>query len=493
MQSQPRGLRWDHLETALRGKDKVTQVLKALGYDGITHIGGRIMGTHDHRVWIAFDPPQIKGVENRGTFNPMDNRIAYQRLKTRQQVAEENAKYRRLGRLARQLEVAIFGRAGLVDRYARAIALERYAGHWEESKHPRDEGGRFSEAPGGQLGFEFDKPKPQDVPQPEPKEYGEISTRMAIAKADSKSKGDWVKSKQANYRDVMEHNRERIDKVHGAVTNIGARLARLDRKHDRENDKFQKLLDQATALGGLQATKDKNPGLWNAINEQSDKVSPALKDYAKYRQNKNEAAWKAIKSAFKKTAGLETIKKVKVKRSNHLSRLQNIDRVEAFLSGMISDVYKERTAAVRVQEIPPGQKQRAHFAGHQHGRSEPGIYLGTFSGDETIAHEFGHNLEQGVILHQAAIGFLHSRIGEEPAKPLGGGYDPWEVGRDDEFSKAFGESARYVGKHYDTEDTEIVSMGLQKLYEDPVGFAEADPEYFKFMIAVLDGSFQRSF
>ena len=33
--------------------------------------------------------------------------------------------------------------------------------------------------------------------------------------------------------------------------------------------------------------------------------------------------------------------------------------------------------------------------------------------------------------------------------------------------------------------TEVLTMGLQRLYEDPVGFAKKDPDYFKFILSVL--------
>lgn len=49
-------------------------ILKADGYDGITHTGDhRMGGSHTHRVWIAFEPQQIKAVGNIGTFDPDDD------------------------------------------------------------------------------------------------------------------------------------------------------------------------------------------------------------------------------------------------------------------------------------------------------------------------------------------------------------------------------------------------------------------------------------
>lgn len=51
--------------------------MAAAGYDGMTHIGGNNIGNREHRVWIAFEPTQIKAVDNRGTFDPADPRINY--------------------------------------------------------------------------------------------------------------------------------------------------------------------------------------------------------------------------------------------------------------------------------------------------------------------------------------------------------------------------------------------------------------------------------
>lgn len=73
-----------------------------------------------------------------------------------------------------------------------------------------------------------------------------------------------------------------------------------------------------------------------------------------------------------------------------------------------------------------------------------------------------------------------------------------EVGNEDSFQKSFGarngetkprvSSKFYAGKSYKGGYTEIMSMGLEELYHDPIGFAERDPEYFKFVVGALDGS-----
>ena len=54
--------------------DWVTDVLKEFGYDGIIDVGGKSGGLI-HKVYIPFEPTQIKSVNNRGTFNPEDPNI----------------------------------------------------------------------------------------------------------------------------------------------------------------------------------------------------------------------------------------------------------------------------------------------------------------------------------------------------------------------------------------------------------------------------------
>ncbi|MGA4923547.1 hypothetical protein, partial [Bacillus subtilis] len=73
-------------------------------------------------------------------------------------------------------------------------------------------------------------------------------------------------------------------------------------------------------------------------------------------------------------------------------------------------------------------------------------------------------------------------------KLFGGGYSDNEMGRKDDFEKAFGNknSAYYAGKEYSHNASEVLTMGVQLLYNDPSGFAKRDPEYCAFVVGVLD-------
>ena len=70
-------------ESGEPGKAYANRVLQAMGYDGITHTGGlssRYGSGEPHKVWIAFEPEQIKSATgNKGTFDPLNKDIRYQR------------------------------------------------------------------------------------------------------------------------------------------------------------------------------------------------------------------------------------------------------------------------------------------------------------------------------------------------------------------------------------------------------------------------------
>jgi len=116
----------------------------------------------------------------------------------------------------------------------------------------------------------------------------------------------------------------------------------------------------------------------------------------------------------------------------------------------------------------------------------------------TMFHELAHLLEDTSPheLGKLSKGFLHYRtLADEAPHILLDDYPEsryrfFEVGLEDKFGKTFGRrsSGLYAGKYY-PESTEILSMGVELLYNDPVGFAKRDPEYFHFVVSVLKGWF----
>jgi hypothetical protein len=131
--------------------------------------------------------------------------------------------------------------------------------------------------------------------------------------------------------------------------------------------------------------------------------------------------------------------------------------------------------------------------------------IGKYSPDTAIAyvrhealgctvHELAHHIEcsDPEILRETKD-FIRSRIqpGEMPQylnKLTGTKRYGDAIAYEDRWAELGG--SPYAGRVYfgsleAAQATEVLSMGLQRLYEDPVGFAKQDPEYFRFILSVL--------
>jgi hypothetical protein len=149
---------------------------------------------------------------------------------------------------------------------------------------------------------------------------------------------------------------------------------------------------------------------------------------------------------------------------------------------------------LKVGEVPG---MRANHIDN-HGTSAVNILVRPNEPTAVIVHEFGHAIDEGVltgnesVLKRALEFRAHRLEGQQPVEMnslFPGRYEAGELGADDDFGKAFpGSSGWYVGKDYSGRASEIVSMGLQKMYEGPLDFAAKDPEYFKFTAGIMDGS-----
>jgi hypothetical protein len=112
------------------------------------------------------------------------------------------------------------------------------------------------------------------------------------------------------------------------------------------------------------------------------------------------------------------------------------------------------------------------------------------STSRTALHELGHWIETfNPEMNQACIDFLNKRTAGETAEKLsklvlGSNYADYEIAKPDKFISP------YMGKIYKdaagkTYATEILSMGLEYLWFDPLEFARRDPEYFDFIYKLV--------
>lgn len=129
-----------------------------------------------------------------------------------------------------------------------------------------------------------------------------------------------------------------------------------------------------------------------------------------------------------------------------------------------------------------GPGQRAHYDSFFNE-----IYLNANSGTQTVVHELAHSIEYRVpgITEKVRAFFERRTRGEEwqSLRDLTGkqyfGAD--EVAKPDRFIDP------YIGRRNSERSSEIVSMGLQYMYEDPIRFAREDPDMFDFIYDLVRG------
>lgn len=150
------------------------------------------------------------------------------------------------------------------------------------------------------------------------------------------------------------------------------------------------------------------------------------------------------------------------------------DTAKQLLDGFFSDNIKKGDLAVKARG-----RIRANC-----GENE--IHLASDDDFDVMIHEYGHYLERNnpnMLLNSMA--FLQYRTQGEDLRSLklltGSRYYSYK-----EKAKADNFFSPYCGKFYD-DATEIMSMGLQRLFTDAKKFAEEDREYFDFVIANARG------
>ena len=118
------------------------------------------------------------------------------------------------------------------------------------------------------------------------------------------------------------------------------------------------------------------------------------------------------------------------------------------------------------------------------------------AGAKAIIHELGHSLEDtsnerhttdANNVRKQANDFLSKRTKGERNQSLNSltgnqNYGKGEVAKPDKFIDP------YMGKIYKGGGTEIISMGLEQMWDNPAKFANEDPEYFDFILMTLENA-----
>jgi len=132
---------------------------------------------------------------------------------------------------------------------------------------------------------------------------------------------------------------------------------------------------------------------------------------------------------------------------------------------------------------------RAHCNSNTSDGSIIGISKGGFISASTLIHEIGHAIEHDNPKVKSEINeFYNRRTAASELSRLkdilpSSGYD------NDEYTKTDSFPDPYCGKVYSDHATELLSMGLQFMYEDPNLFMKKDPEYFNLIYDIMKGCY----
>lgn len=138
----------------------------------------------------------------------------------------------------------------------------------------------------------------------------------------------------------------------------------------------------------------------------------------------------------------------------------------------------------------------------QHNGVTNAIEVNHRTGIEVIVHEMGHWLEHtDPNVHAKAVAFLERRTKGETAQKLKvltgiSAYKDNEIAMPDKFKspytgKVYSWTNEGSGKYERHAATEVVSMGLQYMYEDAEQFMKDDPDFFDFTYELMRDQRQR--
>jgi len=170
--------------------------------------------------------------------------------------------------------------------------------------------------------------------------------------------------------------------------------------------------------------------------------------------------------------------------ADQLSGNKKIAKMQGhFFNEMVTDLEKMFHSKV-VKEIPTNtiifkESSRAYCD-----YTNKKISLGSLTDTKTLIHEYTHAVEINYPrAREAALDFRDKRVGNEKKSVIykGANGKPDEMGWKDEFF------SHYCGKDYGRSCTEILSMGIEHMYTDPMTFFQEDPEYFDLCLKVMWG------
>lgn len=360
------------------------------------------------------------------------------------------------------------------------------------------------------------KPKPEPKPKPkvEPKPKPTPSPKIPKPKAEPKPKLKAFKGETAEMRTLREklESPELNDMVKSYLDEAEAYRQRQIVANDRfykAKDEMRKLEKEVVDIYDIPKERRTAEQL-KRLSEASSDNHPVYKEFVDAKRAVDELADQR-RATLDRIFHVDEADRVKITASQSQRSFSRqdyggkwiqtevqtapdpkLEKASDFLSKMVSKKSGSDEVRVNVHYMPEGTRA-FHVSGSL---SDSGAWMSKSNGWNTYVHELGHRLENSIKgAKDAANTFREMRIrmsGKPDVKLKDkfpkAGFRSDEVGNPDHFTKAFDPiGAHYIGKRYDSGCTEVISMGLEQMSQSPLSFAMADPQYFKFIVAVLRG------
>lgn len=280
------------------------------------------------------------------------------------------------------------------------------------------------------------------------------------------------------------------EKISGKVKDYGKKtdgfvkdIASVDDEYNRANEKnkeIKKKVDDAYEKYSKERDTENGEQLRKEWRQLLEQQYAALDNVMNARKKRVEVVANKLRETFGDTGNkIETNAGKKGSFSHGVYQ-----KLSSYLDGVIGKNISTQN--------PPKVSAGANRAFYSKGK---GIKLNKESSSGTMIHEFCHFLEENnpkMLIKSKA--FLEYRTKGEEAQTLNkleGAvlYGNGEVAKKDKFFSSYCGKIYGADKtgYYSADATELMSMGVQKLFEDPVSFAKEDREYFDFVIGNLRG------
>lgn len=234
------------------GAEIMQDGLRAMGYDGITHIGGGRVGDGiSHRVFIAFDPEQIKSaIGNIGTFDPADSNIMYSKRTPKEVISEIDKKAKGSAATLKKFARRFFTKEGLLPEAAFESKIlkdsEKNVGESDISVMVHN----FEKAMSGAYGVKYNKISESDL--------NDVNTYLAGEKGVALPKGLHRK---------LDHMRAYLDSLSGGMQVAMADMLKIEagKLSDNEAEAFGMFLATEGEQGHLPKIMQKHWNLYQTI------------------------------------------------------------------------------------------------------------------------------------------------------------------------------------------------------------------------------------